>query len=156
MIKKYGITTNNYFDSIQVGDIILPIEDGKIGRWTKCKVVEIIDKYITVEGPLWCQSIWLKEEEIDVELKFITKFDRNGENYSYRYKWNPLIMLDTITEYICDSLYDDYDDDIRGDYYCLMDIPSVMEMGIVDKWLLFEVGVRNWINHIARAVCFRN
>lgn len=153
MIKKYGITTNNYFDSIQVGDIILPIEDGKIGRWTKCKVVEIIDKYITVEGPLWCQSIWLKEKEIDVELKFITKFDRNGENYSYRYKWNPYIMLDTVTEYMCDS---DYDDDIRGDYYCLMDIPSVMEMGIVDKWLLFDVGVRNWINRIARAVCFRN
>ena len=65
-------------------------------------------------------------------------------------------MLDTTTEYMCDSPYDDYDDYIRGDYYCLMNIPSVMEMGIVDKWMLFDVGVRNWINHLTRTICFRN
>lgn len=132
--------TDNYLTSIQVGDIVLPIEDGKCGRYTKCKVIEITSNYITVEGPLWGQSIWIKEEGLDIDLEFITKFNRTtGENYSYRYKANPLIMLDTTTEYICDE-----EDDVRGDYYCLLDISSC---DVLDKWVRLDLSF-NWLRRL--------
>lgn len=118
---------SNYLTSIQVGDIVLPIEDGKCGKYMKCKVIEITSDYITIKGPLHSYDILDPETKLEISPVLITKFDRTtGECWTNYGNDDEPTLMDYIKESVGSK---DEDEELSGDLYILQDIPSYVREG---------------------------
>jgi hypothetical protein len=110
-LKKH----KEYLQSLSIGDIVYPCYDGKPSRSTQCKVTNIDDKYIYVEGALWGNRGKTLTFPVD---------KTTGEFYTNYGEDNPTLM-EYLNEYLELEL------EPMGDLYVLEDIESLYSEGFI-------------------------
>lgn len=112
-----------YLQNIKVGDTVYPAYDGKGGRATACKVIDIRNNKLIVEGKFWACD----EEESIITASFDAE---TGEGWIV-YKEGELTLMD--------YLFTKKEGEGDGDFYRLL-LPDNFTSDIFEAEYLLELG----------------
>lgn len=111
----------SYLKNIKIGDTVYPAYDSKGGRATACKVINIKDNNLIIEGKLWASEdkVIISSFSIDTGIGWVV------------YKEGELTLMD--------YLFTKKEDEGPGDFYRLL-LPENFTSDVFEAEYLLELG----------------